>query len=176
VERVFLRIADPIELWDGTKKADECALALAGEEDWSLFLVSPELQPPEILAAYYGNRRGYGPVCAGYLLIPESVLLMTNGGLHQSAAMFDWPPEVRDAHYSLRAHNLAGCKRFYKRKNKTDEVSLLEISRVPLYAEMSRLASRPGADPAYQASVERRVEKLRNSSPSDVEALQSLLQ
>lgn len=56
---VYLRIAEPIELWDGTGR--DPATDLAAQPDWSLYEVG-ELSPVAIIAAFFGNRTGHSPM------------------------------------------------------------------------------------------------------------------
>lgn len=134
---VFLRIAEPIELWDGT--GGDPAAELAEQPDWSLYEVG-DLAPSTIVASFYGNRTGHNPMRGiGYVLFTKAELLATGGTINIVAATFGWPPEVVAAHRDLIGHEQNAQALFAAYDPAT---RLQTVPRATWLAELAVLASR----------------------------------
>lgn len=152
---MYLRIAEPIELWDGT--GDDPAADLAAQPDWSLYEVG-DLSPITIVASFFGNRTGHNPMRAiGYVLFTEAELLATGGTIHVVPATFGWPPEVVAAHRDLVGHEQNAQALFATYDPAT---RLQTIPRATWLAELAVLASRQDAIPRFRTNVVRRLRRV----------------
>jgi hypothetical protein len=158
----YLRIASPIELWDGTATREERAASLANEPDWSLYQIG-SISARTAVAAYWGNRTGHAPLHdPGYVLLPEDALT-SFGRVIPARASFTWPPEVSSAHHDLVEHttnaralvdalDAAACR-------------IQTIPRAELLAEIATLARRGDADAAFRKNARKRLERVRDTEP-----------
>ena len=152
---MYLRIAEPIELWDGT--GGDPAADLAAQPDWSLYEVG-ELSPVAIVAAFFGNRTGHNPMRAiGYVLFTERELLATGGGIHVAPATFRWPPEIVAAHRDLMGHEQNSQALFATYDPAT---RLQMIPRATWLAELAVLASRQDVSPTFRTNVVKRLRRV----------------
>jgi hypothetical protein len=157
---VYLRIAEPIELWDGT--GGDPSADLAAQPDWSLYEVG-ELPPVAIVAAFFGNRTGHNPMRSiGYVLFTDTELLATGGTIHVAPATFGWPPEIVAAHRDLMGHEQNAQALFATYDPAT---RLQMIPRATWLAELAVLASRQDVIPKFRTNV---VKRLRRVHADDV--------
>jgi len=101
---MIIRIAEPIELWDGSQPIEKSVQDFANERDWSLYDLRGRdaPSPQRVLAAFYGNRKGPKPRHhPRYVIFDEAALLATGGRLERSPAIFSWPDDVSAAHVDL---------------------------------------------------------------------------
>lgn len=158
---MYLRIAEPIELWDGT--SGDLAAELAAQPDWSLFEVGT-LTPASIVASFYANRTGHQPRRPiGYVLFTQTELLATGGTLRQSPAHFGWPPEISAAHRDLVGHEQGAHALF---ANYNPATRLQRIPRATWLAEMAVLASRADVVPTFRANVIKRLKRVNTEEPA----------
>ena len=167
-EARFFRVANQLELWDGTKSPAEVAHALAGEKSWSLFLRMDSLDPIAVLAAFYGWRSGRGPLHDyAYVVFTEVELKLSGGILIRTPEHFTygWPPEVRDAHYDLENHTPAGALAFAKAVAPLGN-RLTSVPRLEVLLAQHELSLREDAPVQFVASVKSRLSKLsKNEEP-----------
>jgi hypothetical protein len=155
---VYLRIAEPIEQWDGT--GEDPAAELAAQPDWSLYEVGT-LSPVAIVATFFGNRSGHNPMRpTGYVLFTEAELLATGGAIHVAPANFEWPPEIADAHRDLMGHERGAGALFATYDPRT---RLQTISRATLLGELAVLASRDDVVAKFRTNVVKRLRRVQTN-------------
>ena len=156
---MYLRVAEPIEMWDGT--GEDAARDLAEQPDWSVFEVG-ELSPATILASFYGNRTGHGPMRFAYVSFTQTELLSTGGWLAAIPAFFDWPPEVSAAHRDLLGHQECASNLF---ANYDPASRLHTIQREEVVAELAVLTSRFDTPGAFRKNALKRLRRVRDDAP-----------
>ena len=158
---MYLRIAEPIELWDGT--SGDPAADLASQADWSLYEVGT-LTPVSIVASFFGNRTGHAPMRpTAYVLFTPDELLATGGTLHPVPSNFGWPPEVVAAHRDLVGHE-NGARALFD--GYVPATRLHAISREALLAEQAVLAARQDVTAAFRTNVIKRLKRIQGENPT----------
>lgn len=135
---------------------------MASEPSWSLFKLGPPPAAVDCLTAFYGWRRGRGPlVPVGYVTFSEEELSRTGGRLVHTPHNFEWgwPPDVRLAHYDLVDQNQPDVERLL---NDTQAMAerLVWIPRVEMLASQVALARRSDAPHEFRERVSERCRKL----------------
>lgn len=158
---MYLRIAEPIELWDGT--SGDPAAVLAAQPDWSIYEVGA-LSPIAIVASFFGNRTGHHPMrSTGYVLFTEAELLATGGTIHIVPATFGWPPEIATAHRDLMSHEQNARALFATYEPAT---RLQTITRAALLGELAALATRQDVIATFRTNVVKRLRRVQSNDPT----------
>ena len=157
---MYLRIAEPIELWDGT--SGDPAADLAAQPDWSIYEVGT-LSPIAIVASFFGNRTGHNPMRpTGFVLFTEAELLATGGTIHVVSATFQWPTEIVTAHRDLMGHE-QGAKALFAAYDPTTR--LQTIQRAALLGELAALATRQDVIATFRTNVAKRLRRVQCTDP-----------
>lgn len=157
---MYLRVADPLELW--TKPITEILDGLRQERAWSVFSTET-LSPIRILAAFYGNREAPSPQRdPGFVIFTTDELVSDGGRLVPCPAHFDWPAEVSNAHFDFEP----GWGAFDALASFDPVARLHRIPRRDLLVEILVLAQRSDASPTFRNKVDKRRRKLERSDPA----------
>jgi hypothetical protein len=159
----YLRVADPIEQWDGSQSVEETIAALCEERQWSHFLLDG-VTATDVLVAFYGNRKSPSPRRdPGYVVFTEKELTDSGGVLRQAPASFNWPGNVAAAHFDLIDFHRNPQSLFTARPPRD---RLERFPRADLLFSIAKLAAHPGAGSAFVEQAIARINKLKRSDAS----------
>jgi len=167
VGTLYLRVAHPIEHWDGTIPADNLAEQLAAETSWSLFMLA-HVEPLTVLGAFYGWRTGPGPrTDCGYHVFTDTELAVASPSLRHTPQNWThgWPPDVRDSHYDLEGFT-AGTAKAFLAKIGTLGTRLKQATRKDIFCAQRALLQRNAVPADFQARVNDRLKKLKQREPN----------
>lgn len=171
----FLRIAEPIDPWDPVlaMSEDDAVEQLTGEDSWSMFACADEAFARVILAAFYGARRGRGPMASvGYVVLGRELVEALGCRLEHTPQHFAagpqgerWPPEVAEAHYDLLPIR-EEFVRSIRRQAIASSGALTRLSRAELLVEQVTLMRRADCVESFRKTVGERLRKLaKNERP-----------